>query len=339
MILDSGFPYTLVSTDRLDTACFRIGPVWQEAMPGGDVEINRVYDITIHVGGISITADSLRGFRLAGLEPMIGNRMDGIVGHDFFETYVVTVDYENEVITLRDPDGFAYTGNGEIVDVTIESGEVFIVGEVQHPDGTWRKAKLKLDTGSADIIGFNGSFIQSESLLHESQPRLAQLGFAVGGETQNWVTRLSRFRVGGVIFERPVVGYSVDTRRGGDAGTIGAGFLSRFTAIFDYARKRIILEPNSRIQESFDYDMSGCFVSCVPPDFGGKQVIAVTPGTPAHTAGIQPGDLILEVDDQEASAYSITELRALLSRAGPVKLRIEHDGKTSDVVLELRPLI
>ena len=73
---------------------------------------------------------------------------------------------------------------------------------------------------------------------------LLSLGAAVGGQTDNWVTRLMGFHLGNISFEKPLIGYSVDTLRSGDAGTIGGEFSRRFRAIFDYKRERLLLERN-----------------------------------------------------------------------------------------------
>ena len=41
------------------------------------------------------------------------------------------------------------------------------------------------------------------------------------------------------------------------SGVIGGELLRRFKVIFDYAHKRMILEPNASLAEPFEYDMSG----------------------------------------------------------------------------------
>ena len=71
----------------------------------------------------------------------------------------------------------------------------------------------------------------------------------------------------------------------------------------------------------------------------GERVVSVEPGSPAATAGLQPGDVIVSVDGKYYGAFSGELLiRDLRERPGQtVTLGIEHpDGTTSNVVVTLR---
>lgn len=338
-ILDTGFPYSLVNRDRLDSAHFKLGSAHLEAQPGGDVEIRPAFDIEIMIGAVSLTADSMRAFPLGGNEPIVGQRFDGIIGHDLFEKFVVTIDYLASTVMVEDPNAFSYSGDGTEIELIVIEGEPFIIAEVKHPDGTWRKAKLKLDTGSADFIGFNGSYIQTETLVSDDQPKIPATGSAVGGKTENWVTRLEEFRLKDIAFSNPVVGYSVDTLRGGDAGTIGAEFLHRFKVIFDYPRNRIILEPNENFEQPFLWDMSGIFPTAEAPEFDIKVVMAVEPGSPAEEAGIIPGDILVRIDTVNCSDLSIAQIRQRFMKEGKVTIEVQSGESFRKVDMMLKPLI
>lgn len=339
-ILDTGFEYSLLNRDRLDTSMVANAPTRTEKQPGGEVEITTVYGMNMSLPGIDIKADSIRALPLGGLEPVPGRRIDGIIGHEFFERFVISIDYAASMITITEPSAFSYDGAGEIAAVVIENNEPFFFAEVSHPDGTMKKAKLKLDTGSADFIGFNGSFVQAVGLVSDSQPRIPVLGTAVGGHTDNWVTRIAAFRVGGITISNPVVGYSVDTLRGGDAGTIGGEFFRKFTAIFDYSRERLILKSNSALTEPVEYDMSGLFPIAAPPEFKAKRVLSVTPGSPAERADIRAGDQLVTIDGVPCEEYSICELHWLLMEPGKaLNITLKRDGELVDCVLKLERLI
>lgn len=339
-ILDTGFEYSLLNRDRLDSSVLVNAPTIREKQPGGEVEVTTVYGMNIGLPGIDIKADSIRALPLGGLEPVPGRRIDGIIGHEFFERFVVSIDYAAQVITIIEPDAFRYDGTGEIAAVVVENNEPFFFAEVSLPDGTMKKAKLKLDTGSADFIGFNGSYVQAVGLVSDSQPRIPVLGTAVGGHTDNWVTRMAAFRVGEVTISNPVVGYSVDTLRGGDAGTIGGEFLRRFTATFDYYRDRLILESNSALIEPIEYDMSGIFPIADPPEFAGKRILVVTPGSPADRAGLQAGDELVSIDGVPCEEYSICELRRLFMQPGEeYKVIVNRNDSPVTCVLRLERLI
>jgi hypothetical protein len=126
-----------------------------------------------------------------------------------------------------------------------------------------------------------------------------------------------------------------------DAGTIGAGILGRFRLILDYARRRAILEPNSRFAGPFPYDMSGTWVTAGGPDWQDFRVHRVLPATPAAEAGLLEGDFILAVDGRLAETLTLARVRELLR--GPEgqarQLRIRRGDVELTVELKLRKLI
>ncbi len=338
-ILDSGFPHTLVNRDRLDTSIVKLGLAFKEVQPGGQVEVQAVYGIEIDIGDVLIAADSMRSYPFGGLESITGRRFDGIVGHDLFDKFVVTIDYVSNTVRLENAESFNYSGNGTSVKVTVIDNEPFIYAEIKHPDGTWRKAKLKIDTGSIDFIGFNGSYVKAENLVTDNQPKIPTTGAAAGGNSENWVTRINEFRIKDLTFSNPVVGYSVDTLRSGDAGTIGGEFLSRFTVIFDYPHDRIILEPNKNFSRGFEFDMSGIFPITKASDFSTKVVMDVRPGSPAYEAGIVAGDTLVRIDEIDCVEMSISDIRNRFMTPGKVAVLIRSGESSRETVMLLKPQI
>ncbi|CAB4323711.1 unannotated protein [freshwater metagenome] len=79
--------------------------------------------------------------------------------------------------------------------------------------------------------------------------------------------------------------------------------------------------------------------STTPNGASGAYVKSVTPGGPADTAGIKPGDLITAVDDTTIHAFD--ELRGTISAYNPgdtVTVTIERDGQSSEVEVTLGTL-
>ena len=79
--------------------------------------------------------------------------------------------------------------------------------------------------------------------------------------------------------------------------------------------------------------------STTPDGASGAYVKSVTPGGPADSAGIQPGDLITAVDDTPIHAFD--ELRGTISAYNPgetVTVTIERDGQSSQVQVTLGTL-
>lgn len=335
-ILDSGFQYTLIDRTAAEHLGLRARETTATAAPGGTVDVGWVDSVPLGVARQSYLADSIAVIPLSGIGAVVGRPISGIVGHDFFERFVVRLDYAAQRLTLYEPAGFRPADTDRAVPAWIEAGESFIPGLVSVA-GRTHPAKLKLDTGSLDCVGFNGSYVAQTRLLPPDHPRIPAVGAAIGGRTDAYVTRLDSLVVGGHAIAQPVVGYSSDVARVGDAGTIGGACLSRFTVTFDYARRRILLTANSRLGEPSEYDMSGLF--CVAADSGLRRVVAaaVEPGSPAHLAGIHPGDTLARIDGTDVDSVGLAGVRDLLRRPDTTyTVTVRRQGRELTVSLRTR---
>jgi len=107
-------------------------------------------------------------------------------------------------------------------------------------------------------------------------------------------------------------------------GLLGAAFLSRYHVIFDYARKRLILEPRTDAPAPTEFDMSGMFIVARAPAYREFDVREVAAGSPAHKAGIRADDVVITAEGREASTMNLDTLRGMLR---------DGDGRTVTVTL------
>ena len=339
-MLDSGFEGSAINSTTAQELGLDIQGQHQENAPGGEIDVAYVDSLAFHLPGEDITGRRVMAIPLDPLEPILGRPIDGILGHDYFNRFVIEIDYANEVITLSNPEAFNYSGQGITVPITIENNEPFLYAYLESESHPPVKAKLKIDTGSSDALGLNGSFVKAENLIGSIDKKIPAPGVGVGGYTKNYITRLKSMRLGDITIKNPVVGYSEDTTRVGDAGTIGGELFRRFTMTFDYSRQMIYLEKNAAFSELYDYDMSGIFPIATGPDFTIIQIQSVAENSPASETGLKSEDIIKKVDDKPAANYSIADIRKMFKIDGKsIDLGIERDGKPFEMKLKLRRLI
>ena len=339
-ILDSGFEGSAINKSTLQANGWPMGESHKESAPGGEIELSQSDSLHVSLSSLDLGEMKLMVIPLDELEPIVGRKIDGILGYDFFDCYTLEIDYQSQVLSIYDPSRYRFSGNGQMIPITLENNEAFIFAVLESGDRSPVRAKLKLDTGSADFLGLNGSFLNNESLFEPTHKKIPAQGAAVGGATENYITRLANFKLGDIQINEPLVGYSVDTLRDGDAGTIGGEFFSRFTVTFDYTRHRLILKKNEHFDSSYNYDMSGIFPIAKAPDFKEIEIASVALKSPGSEAGLQAGDIILSIDGKLAGDFEISEIRQLFTIDGNrVNLEIERGGKKQVINLVLRKLI
>jgi serine protease DegS len=82
----------------------------------------------------------------------------------------------------------------------------------------------------------------------------------------------------------------------------------------------------------------GVAVAAEPGDREGAHVAAVLEGSPAHLAGIRPGDLLLEINETAIEAPA--GVAEMVAQAGPVpgmKMKLLRGGQISQIVVNLQP--
>jgi putative serine protease PepD len=133
----------------------------------------------------------------------------------------------------------------------------------------------------------------------------------------------------------PTAGAVVPTPSGGTAGSIGIGFA--IPADFAKMVSDEIISTGTVTHASFGIQVAP--VVAAPGESGpstGLFVIAVTPGGPADTAGIQAGDIITKINGKAArSAEQLQELSLTKRARDTVKLSFQRSGTTHTATVTL----
>ena len=174
-------------------------------------------------------------FDLSGVSTPKGKTLAGLLGYDFFQRYVIAFDYEKGVLSVHDPKAFAYRGAGEAIPLTFKRKVPFVKGTIVVPGRSAKERQWLVDTGSGDAL--------NDDLLAESTGAKKKVtgGRGLGKEFETWLATADRVELGRFHFEK-VSGVSGGMK-------IGGGLLRRFTVIFDYPAKQMILEPNRHYRE------------------------------------------------------------------------------------------
>lgn len=282
---------------------------------GGNVKIETAALTTLETGGARLENV------LAAVIPMPqALEADGLLGFEYFQAFVVTLDYENARLTLTKPKKFQPTGDGLPLKVTrTPAVEVSLDGH---------KAQMEVDTGANGGVTFNTPFVEREQLRENYSPRFEMpTGRGVGGVAYGTVARAKSLTLGAFHLSGPIVEMSrqkvgAESQKEDD-GRIGYDVLSRFVVTFDYERKKLYLTPNARLAAPFVYNRSGLGFDV---DGFKTSIVHVIPGSPGEQAGIKVGDEVLAVNDVIVSRLPKGTLRRLTSAAPgtPVKFTLRR---------------
>ena len=276
--------------------------------------------VTYDLPGVHVTIPESFVIDLSAQPAIVGRNIAGILGYDFFARYVVALDYDAAVMTLFSPAGFAYNGTGTAIPFTLVKKTPHIKIHVTVTDGPGVEREVLVDSGSEDTI-------DDDSLA--TAPKRLQIvgGVGLGQEFQTTIGRARSMQLGPYILEQPFGAT-------GGVPLIGTEILRRFYVIFDYARSKLILEPNRHLHDAFVFDASGLDLRWSADAF---LIHDVAQGSPAAESGLQTGDVIVSIDGQPAANFHLQQVQTLLTDVGKsLRLGIRRGNKQFEISLTLR---
>ena len=345
IILDTGMPVpgillfqsTSVDALHLDGN----GQHVQVAGAGGDGTTSEA----LMASGLSLALGELKMSNASALvlakPPGFPPGVDGVIGGALFFHYVVRVDMEQNRLELYEPAEWTPPAGACIVPLERDAGRVFVDVRVAVGAGEPVKAHVVVDIGAAHALSLNaredGRFSPPAGAIE------ASLGRGVSGVVLGQVGRARRVEIGTFAFENVVTSFPVGKHQhpGGEDfhdGNLGQEILKRFDVTFDYAGKRMVLEKAKGFGEPFEREMAGLSLDWEKD--GSITVGLVLPRSPAATAGIQPGDRLLSIDDRSVESLAENGLRKALTADGvEVRLSLKRGGEVLEKRIRLRRLV
>jgi len=266
--------------------------------------------------------------------------VDGFLGSEVFEKYVVRHDYQHRELTFYDPKSYIYSGNGESVPFERQGNIPVIHATFDGIDG-----RFGVDTGARSALILYGPFVADHQLAEKYQPKFQGVsGWGLGGPVRSYMVRSQSLKIGPFELHGLVARLSLNksgaTVSTSKAGLIGPDVLKQFTFICDYARQRLIFEKNSAFGLRDNYDRAGVWLAQKGDAF---EVFDVLLGGPAEKAGLKVGDRVLTIDGKDTAQIALTELRDHWKTAEPgtvVKLQVQNAShEKREVQLVLRDLV
>ncbi len=307
-----------------------------------NLEVGVIPSAVIGVGGIQYRGQLIAS-PLAPLEPIFGRPFEGIIGGDFIQSYVLEMDYEKEVMRLYKPSAFQYVGSGRTFQISFAQGIPFINLELSLINGKSVKGGFLIDTGGGMAIHILKQIAERDRLL-DGLSTLEEIGRGLGGETNHKVARGAVLSIGAYRLSGPVVAVTEDaaglSANPNSVGSVGMEALGRFKLTLDYSRKLLHLEPNRNFPVPFVYDASGLRFRATRPSFSPPYIFSVRDSSPAKEAGIESGDLLLQINGRSTSVLSFENIREALKEPGKVhKLSLSRKGKAIEVMLKTRDML
>ena len=257
VILDTGSSFTVIDESVLKMLGLEAVGEGDAYGPGeGSTQKFAFANHTVLMfAGVNLANQTVATLPLDWFSRELGRSVDGFLGSNIFQNYVVEIDYANQVLHLHDPATFSYSGSGQRLPLQFLWDNIpSVQAEVMAQDGTAIQGTFLIDSGASTAVWLTRAFSDAHpEFLSAEQTIEVPKVVAVGGQLSARLGRLPAVRLGTFEISMPLTQFSRNTSgilaTPDLAGIIGAQMLRRFTVIFDYTHREMILEPNEHFGE------------------------------------------------------------------------------------------
>ncbi len=329
-VFDTGASTAVLDASRAD----ELGIIANYKQQATGASGSQEYEIATHqkltIDGVQFSNLNLVLVDLKALSRRAGVAIDGIIGYDVLQKFITEFDFEKKVLRL-------YT---DIKDVTsIDSYTPYpmqLRGSIPKINLTYllkNNEKLSgdflFDSGANLTVLFNTPYAKKKRLSEKTGKNITITSRGLTRESNTISGTLAGLDFFDFSFgELPIgiaqaeAGVSASKSY---AGILGAKIINRFDMVLDYKSKQFYFKPNSEYSKPFKYPLSGFALEKTDTSIIISQVID---HTEAKEKGLQKGDTILSINDQETT--TLKTYRDILQKEGEA-IRIKFQKSTGEI--------
>lgn len=177
-----------------------------------------------------------------------GIKIDGVFGYQLLAKFIVQIDYENQLITLTEPDYFVKPLDASELDISVFNTKPYINCPVTINNKSYN-LNLLVDTGAATGLMLNSESIGKQNLIGNTE----LIGIGLSGNLEGKKIHIDRISMGYNATLKSFKAYVPNKRTYPNEsdklmrdGTIGGETLKRFRVTLDYFNNKLYLETNQR---------------------------------------------------------------------------------------------
>ncbi len=303
--------------------------------------------------------------------PSLGIPVHGILGYELFKDFIVDINYARQTLWLHDPGRYIHKPkkNEETLPLSVVHKKAYLEGEVILSENENVPVRLMVDSGSSDAIWlFENEDIDIPDKNYHDFLGKGLSGKIFGKRTLVNGLKIGSFVLKDAKAAFPDKASFNNLKNLGDRnGSVGGEVLKRFNIVFDYPNGKITFRKNGNFNSPFQYNMSGIELQhdglryiaeriadrrgVVKKDgdtFGNVQLMfenrtrlslvpeivvsGIRAGSPADSAGLREGDVILAVNGKSVHTYKLQEIMEMLNERDGKKIRVLVERYSSDLL-------
>jgi len=246
---------------------------------------------------------------ILSLSGHVGKKIYGLIGYNFFNSFVVKVNYRYKSLRFTSPEK-KIKPKGEKIPFELIENKPYVTVNIEQEGLGSKTLKTLVDCGASHAVSLES--LESKSFPQPQFTIQANLGNGLTGPIKGKMGRIVSLKIGNYIFKEVLANYpeyqidSVINRERN--ANLGADILSRFDVTYDYRNLCMYLKKGERFSQPFEHDMAGIelYIESGPPS---RTIISrIEPGSPAEQVGLKEGDEITAINFKRIDDYPMGEI-------------------------------
>ncbi|MCF8451999.1 MAG: aspartyl protease family protein [Pedobacter sp.] len=255
------------------------------------------------------------------LSNYVGIPIHGLIGYEFFQSFVVRLNFLTSTITVFQPERAYIPRKGSRIPISIEERKPYINTNIQLKSGKKLPVKLIIDTGAGHPVSLE-TMDGVPFELPDERIR-GNLGVGLTGPIDGYIGRITSLQLGKYTLNNVITAFpdyedaasrvfSINRN-----GNMGLEIIKRFNVVFDYSRATMYIKPLAALKDAFEHDMAGLEIGSAGENYKRLIITRVEPSSSADLTGLMKGDEILAINFKPVSEMSLSEIDTMFrSRNG-----------------------
>ena len=268
-----------------------------------------------------------------------GRKINGLLGIDIIQSYVIQIDYTHHKLNFYDKTLFTPPANYGYKPLVVENNKMYLNLTLLDVTAKIRTIKMLIDTGAQLNAWFQT--VRTNATEIPDKRVHARIGQGFSGEIYGYLARIPRICIEQFCIPNPIVVFPdsamiASIMRNSDRdGTIGSELLCRFDVFIDFQSKAIYFKPNRYFKSSFKYNIAGIEIKQSSQLELLYEITHVWKGSPAENAGVQTGDILLEINGNKTFLLNLFEIRGMLQQPTRTHMSLMVERNNEKLLLKV----
>ncbi len=282
---------------------------------------------------------------LLHLSQHAGIHIHGLVGYDFFNSFIIKTFYEAGYLICESKLKTQYLRRGYKIPLTIERNKPYCRINIRLKRNENHQLKAIIDSGAGHALSLEGlnkkGFPLPDNILYTS------LGMGLNGEIKGYLGRVATFEMAGLVINNLLTSFpfyedvAEKTLTVPRNASIGNRLLKNFNVTYNYHKQYIHLQPLRKKIPVFEHDMSGLEIIATGDRYNRYIINKANLHDQTTDADLQEGDELISLNLIPVTRMSLDDIQELFtSQDGRnIHIKVLRNNNYISSIITLKRLI